>query len=83
MPMVVVLPTPFTPMNSTTEGLVDRSSVLSPASISSATTRHIQARASSRVLIFSLRTRRFSSSTISRAVSIPASARISDSSSSS
>ena len=34
--MEVVLPTPLTPMNSTTLGVVDRSSAVSPTSISSA-----------------------------------------------
>ena len=83
LPMVVVLPTPFTPMNSTTEGEVDRSSAPSPTFMASAMTRHMQARASSRVLMPSARTRRRSSATSSRVTSIPVSARMRDSSSSS
>ena len=83
LPMVVVLPTPFTPMNSTTEGLVDRSRAGSPTCMAPAIHRHMQVRASSTVLMRSSRTRRRSSSTSSRVVSMPVSARIRDSSSSS
>ena len=81
--MEVVLPTPFTPMNSTTAGVFTMSTDRSPVVRYSARMSRIHCRAPSMSLIFSALQRLFSSSTASRVVSAPKSAITRDSSSSS
>ena len=83
MPMVVVLPTPLTPMNRATDGAVSSFRAGSPTWSMSVSTWRRHARAPSMSLIFSAFTRRRSSSTAFMVMSTPMSPRISVSSSSS
>ena len=81
--MVVVLPTPLTPINRATDGAVSSLSSGSPTWSMSVSTWRRHARAPSMSLIVSAFTRRRSSSTAFMVVSTPMSPRISVSSSSS
>ena len=83
LPMVVVFPTPLTPMNNTTEGAVSSFSDASPTWSISVRICRRQARAAPISLIFSALTRQRSASTAFRVVSTPMSPRIRVSSSSS
>ena len=83
LPMVVVLPTPFTPMKRATDGLVSSLREMSPTSKNSVRMARRHSRPSPAFLIFSALARRRSSSTAFMAVSTPMSERMRVSSSSS